>query len=132
MSRSDRMIAVGQRRADQVVEEWAGLGDKFVFYALAGSQPVWDARLERMGVFQTNFKFQALFQRALQVDPQRTLDIISEIKGDPAVLENCKRSALEAVQKLEGANSREANRGRVREAVANALGSLASLVTLAD
>lgn len=129
---TDRIIAVEKRRADKVVQEWADLGDRFVFYALGNSRAEYDDRLAKQGVFQPNFKFEALFRKALELNPQRAFDVISEMQGDSEILARCKALAFEAVKELELQGERGENRGWVRQAVAGALGSLASLANFAD
>lgn len=124
MSRTDRIIAVGQRRANQIVQEWADLGDRFVFYVLGRACAEPDRRLMQMQVAHPNFKFEALFRKALELDPKRTLDVLSEMQGDSEILARYKALAFEAVRELELQNERGETRSWVRQAAASALGNL--------
>lgn len=116
MPAADRVIAVRKRRADKVVQEWADLGDRFVFYALGRSDAAPDRRLKGREVNHPNFKFEALFRKALELNPQRAFDVISEMQGDPEILARYKALAFEATERGE-------THGWVRQAAASALGS---------
>lgn len=125
MPMTDRIIAVGKRRADKVVQEWADLGDRFVFYALGRSDAAYDRRLDGRKVNHPNFKFEALFRKALELNPQRAFDVLSEMQGDSEILARYKALAFEATERGE-------TRGWIRQAAANALGSIVSLAGFAD